>query len=74
VTATTVWAATPKVLEGKGGLYLEHCQISHQWEEKNGNYGPGHAAWAYDEAKEEKLWKASLELVGLKDDVLSSTL
>jgi NAD(P)-dependent dehydrogenase (short-subunit alcohol dehydrogenase family) len=72
--ATTTWAATAKALEGRGGLYLEDCQIGKLWEEKNGRYGPGYAAWAFDEAKETKMWKASLDLVGLKDDVLSSAI
>jgi NAD(P)-dependent dehydrogenase (short-subunit alcohol dehydrogenase family) len=70
--ATTVWAATAKVLEGKGGLFLEDCQIGKPWEETNGRYGPGYASWAYDEVKEGKLWKVSLDLVGLKDDVFST--
>lgn len=26
--ATSVWAAVAPELEGKGGLYLEHCQIT----------------------------------------------
>jgi NAD(P)-dependent dehydrogenase (short-subunit alcohol dehydrogenase family) len=72
--ATTIWAATAKALGNKGGLYLEDCQISKPWEEKSGPYAPGYATWAYDEAKEGKLWKVGLESVGLKDDVLASTL
>jgi NAD(P)-dependent dehydrogenase (short-subunit alcohol dehydrogenase family) len=66
--ATTIWAATAKALEGDGGKYLEECQISRAWTEADGQWGPGHATWAYDEVKEGKLWKASLGLVGLKED------
>ena len=66
--ATTVWAATAKALAGKGGKYLEDCQISRAWTEADGQYGVGYSVWAYDEEKEDKLWKKSLELVGLKDD------
>jgi NAD(P)-dependent dehydrogenase (short-subunit alcohol dehydrogenase family) len=66
--ATTVWAATSKALEDKGGLYLEECQISKPYQEGNGMYGPGYASWAYNEEKEKKLWLASLEMVGLQDD------
>lgn len=66
--ATTIWAATAKALEGKGGKYLEDCQISRAWTEADGQWGPGYAAWAYDAEKEGRLWKKSLELVGLKDD------
>lgn len=69
--ATTVWAATAKVLEGKGGWYLEDCQVGKPWEEKNGRYAPGYAPWAYDEVKEGKLWKLSLDLAGLEDEVSS---
>lgn len=72
--ATTAWAATAKVLEGRGGLCLEDCQISKLWEEKNGRYGLGYAPWAYNKEKERNLWKVSLDLVGLKDDVLSSAI
>jgi hypothetical protein len=63
-----VWAATSKSLEGTGGLYLEECQISKPYEKENGRYGPGYATWAYDEEKAGKLWKASMELLGLQDE------
>jgi hypothetical protein len=29
----------------------------------------GYATWAYDEEKSKRLWKVSLELLGLKDDM-----
>ena len=35
--ATTVWAATASVLDGKGGTYLADCGVSDQ-----------HAQWALD--------------------------
>ena len=66
--ATTVWAATTKALEGKGGKYLEDCQISRPWTEADGQNGVGYSNWAYDKEKEAKLWKKSLELVGLNDE------
>ncbi|KAH8589162.1 short-chain dehydrogenase [Bisporella sp. PMI_857] len=66
--ATSTWGAVAKALEGHGGRYLEDCQISKQWNESDGQWGPGYAAWAYDEEKEAKLWAKSLELVGLEDD------
>ena len=72
--ATTIWAATAKALEGKGGLYLEDCQVGKLWEEKNGRYGSGYASWAYEEEKGGRLWKASSVLVGLKDEMLPSAL
>lgn len=56
--ATTVWAAVAKELEGKGGKYLEDCQVSTQ----------GYAPWAFDREKEAMLWLKSLTLVGLEED------
>lgn len=61
--AAETWAAVSRALEGKGGLYIEDCQFSKEW--KEGQYAPGYAAHAYNEAGEEKLWDHSLELVGL---------
>jgi NAD(P)-dependent dehydrogenase (short-subunit alcohol dehydrogenase family) len=61
--APETWAAVSHALEGRGGNYIEDCQISQEW--KEGQYSPGYAAHAYDEAGEEKLWELSLKLVGL---------
>lgn len=62
--ATTVWAAVAKDLEGKGGKYLENCQIAKPVEkEKFEDRDPGYASYAYDEEKEALLWEKSLELV-----------
>lgn len=66
---TTVWAAVRKTWEGKGGKYLEDCQVAKPgW----APYGPdgaggyaGHAPHAYDPESEEKLWKVSSKLVGV---------
>jgi len=66
--ATTVWAATAAALDGQGAKYLEDCQVSTAWSEKDGQWANGYAPWAYDETKEGKLWRKSLELVGLKED------
>lgn len=66
--ATTVWAATAAALDGQGAKYLENCQVSKAWSEKDGQWADGYAPWAYDEEKENKLWRKSLELVGLTDD------
>ncbi|KAL0930116.1 oxidoreductase [Colletotrichum truncatum] len=63
--ATTVWAATAKVLEGKGGKYLEDCQISSPADPAAGPWAPGHALFAYDEQKEARLWTKSLQLTRL---------
>ncbi|KAF4302223.1 putative short-chain dehydrogenase protein [Botryosphaeria dothidea] len=63
--ATTVLAAVGKELEGKGGLYLEDCQIAGAWDPASGPWAPGYAAWAYDGEKAKKLWDVSAELVKL---------
>lgn len=67
--STTVWAAVSPELEGKGGKYLEQCHVSTPVPEGAGIYDPGYAPHAYDEEKEGKLWKESLNLVGLEDDL-----
>lgn len=66
--ATTIWAATSQALEGEGARYLEDCQISKAWTEGDGQWGNGYAPWAYDEMKEGRLWRKSLEMVGLKEE------
>ncbi|KAH8597331.1 short-chain dehydrogenase [Bisporella sp. PMI_857] len=59
--ATTVWAAIARALEGKGGRYLEDCQVASIWERAGGRWAPGYAAWAYDKEREGRLWKMSLD-------------
>ncbi|KAH8654752.1 hypothetical protein BGZ61DRAFT_594646 [Ilyonectria robusta] len=61
--AISVWGAVAKALEGKGGKYLEDCQISKEWYPASGEWAPGHASFAYDEKKEAELWAKSVELV-----------
>lgn len=63
--ATSVWAAIAKELEGKGGLYLEDCQISVPVKEGAGPGDSGYAVYAFDKDKEERLWNDSLKMVGL---------
>lgn len=62
-TSTIIWAALSPDLEGKGGLYLEHCSISKQAtiEKINSNF-TGHLPYIYDKNSAEKLWKLSEEL------------
>lgn len=62
--ATTLVAAISKEWEGKGGKYLEDCQAA-----KHSPLIPftkGVAEYAYDEAKETKLWDMTLDLLKLK--------
>jgi NAD(P)-dependent dehydrogenase (short-subunit alcohol dehydrogenase family) len=70
--ATQVWAAVGKEFASKGGRYLFDCTegISHEEMAKeegmsffsNGGYQP----WAYNEEGEERLWRESFGMVGLK--------
>ncbi|KAK5170945.1 uncharacterized protein LTR77_004089 [Saxophila tyrrhenica] len=67
--ATTVWVAVSPHFEGKnGGQYLEDAGETTLVGEKADLMAPGHAPHAYDEEKEEGLWKLSCEVVGVSDD------
>jgi NAD(P)-dependent dehydrogenase (short-subunit alcohol dehydrogenase family) len=66
--ATTVWAAVARELEGKGGKYLDNCQIAGLHNEELGRYAPGYAPWAYDTEGAKKLWEIALETLDLKDE------
>jgi NAD(P)-dependent dehydrogenase (short-subunit alcohol dehydrogenase family) len=62
--ATSVWAATSPELKGRGGLYLEDCQIGKPADEA-GDAG-GYADWAVDPKAAKKLWELSEDLLGEK--------
>lgn len=68
--ATSVWAATARELEGKGGVYCEDCAVAGPVPKvaENPHTAPGHQTWAYDPEGEERLWSVSLELCGLDGD------
>jgi NAD(P)-dependent dehydrogenase (short-subunit alcohol dehydrogenase family) len=66
--ATTVWAAVARCWEGKGGRYLEDCQISPPVPENHQMSDRGYTKWAFDAENEARLWKLSNELVGFKED------
>ncbi|KAF1841082.1 NAD(P)-binding protein [Cucurbitaria berberidis CBS 394.84] len=66
--ATTVWAAIGKAWEGKGGRYLEDCQVSSPVTEGYQVMDRGYEKWAYDPENEAKLWKMSNEYVGFKEE------
>ncbi|PCI59617.1 MAG: oxidoreductase [Kordiimonadales bacterium] len=60
--STTVWAATSRSLDGKGGLYCENCDIaqlatedSKRWEHVR--------PWACDSERAEKLWAMSEKML-----------
>ncbi|KAH6616257.1 hypothetical protein C7974DRAFT_441835 [Boeremia exigua] len=65
--ATTVWAAVAHVWEGRGGLYLENCQVSKPVVDGYGPMEPGYERWTYDPESEEKLWVMSNKLVGFRE-------
>jgi len=60
--ATTVWAASSPQLKGKGGLYLEDCQIATPSEEPG--TPRGYMPYATDERAAKKLWEISEQIVG----------
>lgn len=64
--ATSLYAAVSKDLEGKGGLYLEGASLSGPAPADGDNIEYGHAEWAFDREKEEKLWEVSKKLVGVE--------
>ncbi|KAL1599514.1 hypothetical protein SLS60_007317 [Paraconiothyrium brasiliense] len=66
--ATTVWAAVAKCWEGKGGKYLDDCQIAPPAVEGADVFVSGYAEWAYDEEAAKKLWTMSNKFVGLPED------
>jgi NAD(P)-dependent dehydrogenase (short-subunit alcohol dehydrogenase family) len=64
--ATSVWAAVSPELEGRGGLYLEDCQIGKPVGEASGT--AGYADYAVDPEAAARLWGLSEELIGEKFD------
>lgn len=66
--ATSVWAALAKEWASRGGVYLEDCQESWPVKEGGGPTATGYATWAFDEEGEERLWRDSLGMVGLKEE------
>lgn len=66
--ATSVWSAVDKCWEGKGGKYLDDCQIAPPFPEGAPFFTTGYAPWAYDEEAAKKLWSMSNGFVGLPDD------
>lgn len=58
--ATSVWAATSASLDGKGGIYLEDCQIALPAGESGSR---GYAAYIADEQLAGELWALSENIV-----------
>lgn len=55
--ATSVYAATAPELEGRGGLYLDDCQIASP--RRSEDDPAGYEAWAMDAEAAERLWQVS---------------
>ena len=66
--ATTVIAAIGKEWEGKGGKYLEDCEEAQRGEDDGNTFGAGYVSQTFDQKNEERLWKDSLEMVGMSTD------
>jgi NAD(P)-dependent dehydrogenase (short-subunit alcohol dehydrogenase family) len=65
-SSTTVWAATAKSLEGKGGKYLERCTISEPLKKGYLPIDPGHSPYAYDQKDAESCWAATMKSIGME--------
>jgi NAD(P)-dependent dehydrogenase (short-subunit alcohol dehydrogenase family) len=59
--ATSVWAATSEDLSGRGGIYLENCQIA---DPAVAGVDGGVESYALDADTAERLWASSEEMVG----------
>ena len=59
--ATSVWAATSPLLQGRGGLYLEDCGIGQP--APASNRVSGFSPHVADPAGAERLWQVSLDLL-----------
>jgi NAD(P)-dependent dehydrogenase (short-subunit alcohol dehydrogenase family) len=64
--ATSAWGATSPQLEGKGGVYLENCDVAEvadpdTEEGRRGGVNP----WAIDPDQARRLWTLSAELTGV---------
>ncbi len=63
--ATSVWCATSPMLDGKGGVYCEDCDIARPWVEGMSSYS-GVRPHITDSALAAKLWALSEDMTGVK--------
>ena len=63
--STSVWAAVAEELEGRGGLYLEDCQVSKEVEssEEIQKNLFGYKPYVMNVSNAEKLWDLSVKLI-----------
>ena len=64
--ATSIWAATSPELEGRGGIYLEDCQVAAP---AVAGSSRGVESYALDAAAADRLWALSEKLVGQAFDL-----
>lgn len=62
--ATSVWAATSPLLDGRGGLYCEDCDVALR-EDSAEPTEFGVRSYAVDPREAERLWALSAELTGI---------
>ena len=65
--ATAVFAATAPELEGRGGLYLDDCQVSGPRESDDAEVG--YEPWAMDPEAASRLWEVSERTLGVTLDL-----
>lgn len=66
--ASSVFAAVGKEWRTVGGVFVGECQIQGPHKEEDDFWtDDGYAPWAFNEEGEERLWKESFGMVGLKE-------
>jgi NAD(P)-dependent dehydrogenase (short-subunit alcohol dehydrogenase family) len=63
--ATTVWAATSPLLDGRGGVYCEDCDIAAAVPADDQGFA-GVRPWAVDRTAAARLWDLSERLTGVR--------
>jgi NAD(P)-dependent dehydrogenase (short-subunit alcohol dehydrogenase family) len=68
--ASQVYAAVSREWRDKGGKYLSDCVVQPPFGTQgvDERHDDGYAVWAYDEEGEERLWRESLGMVGVKEE------
>jgi NAD(P)-dependent dehydrogenase (short-subunit alcohol dehydrogenase family) len=67
--ATTVLAAVGKDWEDKGGKYLEDCEEARRGLDDDSPFGAGYVSHTYRKEEEGRLWRDSLLMVGMVEDM-----
>ncbi|MFD6534215.1 SDR family NAD(P)-dependent oxidoreductase [Streptomyces sp. NPDC060184] len=62
--ATGLWAATSPLLDGRGGLYLEDCEVAHVSAPDDAMDAGGVRGYAVDPDAAARLWELSLAATG----------